>query len=229
MKRIDISKKRFNRLTVMKYAFTKNGKAYWLCECDCSNTVILQGDRIKRGVTKSCGCFAVESSIQSGRNKKGRTWGKRLYIKHKAEYSVWCGMKRRCYNSNEDSFQYYGKRGIKVCQRYRNSFEDFFNDIGKRPNPRLQIDRIDNEGHYSCGKCAECKSNRWKFNIRWTTLERQSRNKRNNHLITFNGETKCLTDFAKEVGKSYSVVYARIKRGWTVQNALTVPIRPCKK
>jgi hypothetical protein len=100
------------------------------------------------------------------------------------EYSIWGTIVQRCYNIKNPSFPYYGARGIKVCDRWRNSFAAFYEDMKKRPTPSHSIDRINVDGNYSCGKCEECVENRWEANCRWATRSEQNINKRINSKNT---------------------------------------------
>jgi hypothetical protein len=94
------------------------------------------------------------------------------------EYHTRHNMIRRCTNPNEKSYVNYGGRGVTVCARYRESFEEFFKDLGRKPHSSHSIDRIDNNGNYSCGKCAECVANGWTMNVRWADKITQGFNKR---------------------------------------------------
>ena len=94
------------------------------------------------------------------------------------EYGIWLHMKDRCFNKNNESFKNYGGRGIRVCQRWNKSFTAFLNDLGNRPSKIHSIDRIDNNGNYSCGKCGHCKALGWKSNVRWANPHEQRMNQR---------------------------------------------------
>lgn len=94
------------------------------------------------------------------------------------EYTSWSGMKSRCINKHNPKYKNYGGRGIKTCKRWRDSFIAFYEDMGKKPDPSLSIDRIDNDGNYSCGKCEECVANGWTSNCQWADKYQQSYNKR---------------------------------------------------
>ena len=96
------------------------------------------------------------------------------------EYNAWCSMKTRCYNEKTDERHggYWKSRGVEVCIRWKESFEEFYSDMGDRPGPGYSLDRTDPNGHYSCGKCRECISNRWPMNARWATYEEQNSNRR---------------------------------------------------
>lgn len=113
----------------------------------------------------------------------------------------------RCYNPNNHKYVDYGARGIKVCQRWW-KFENFFTDMGHPPKGK-SLDRIDNSIGYS--KC----------NCRWATALQQGRNKRNNVLLTFNGQIKCMSEWAQELNIRVGTLHARLKQGWSVKRALT--------
>jgi hypothetical protein len=117
----------------------------------------------------------------------------------------------RCRNPNSPEYGLYGGRGISVCERWY-SFEKFLEDMGERPT-NTSIDRFpDKNGNYE------------KSNCRWATTKQQNRNKRNNHLISFNGETHCLTDWAKILGVSLTTLSGRLATGWSVEKALTTRV-----
>jgi hypothetical protein len=128
------------------------------------------------------------------------------------EYFVWNTMRQRCKNKRYKCYKDYGGRGIKVCRRWR-YFANFIADMGRRPSPKHQIDRIENDGHYEPGNC------------RWALRKVQMRNTRRNHLLTFKGETLTISDWAASVGIERQTVSARLKRGWSVARALTEPLR----
>jgi hypothetical protein len=99
-------------------------------------------------------------------------------MQHSSEYHSWQHMKDRCFNKKHRSYRNYGGRGIAVCERWRNSFKAFYADLGDKPLPTLSIDRINNDGSYSCGKCGECNSNGWPLNVRWANDLTQRLNQR---------------------------------------------------
>jgi len=127
-------------------------------------------------------------------------------------YRAWEAMIRRTTNSRDTDYARYGGRGIKTCDRWLNSFENFLADMGEKPEPsRLySINRLDNNGHYTPENCE------------WTTWDKQNRNYSRNHLITFNGKTLCFTDWAQQIGISEFGLYYRLKY-WTLEKALTTP------
>jgi hypothetical protein len=132
---------------------------------------------------------------------------------HSPTYESWSMMKQRCYNHNDVMFQRYGGRGIRVCERWRLSFEAFVEDMGQRPDGCC-IDRIDNDGHYEPG------------NARWATQTEQARNRSNNVLLTFHGDTMCIAAWAERVGLPRKTLEKRLnKYGFTVAEALTLPLR----
>jgi hypothetical protein len=128
------------------------------------------------------------------------------------EYWVWHRAKDRCKNPNNPKFKHYGGRGIKMCQEWRDSFAAFIASMGRRPAGRYTLDRIDNNGDYEPGNC------------RWATYAAQNRNNRRTRLLTFQGKTHCITDWADILGMSRATLYGRIYRGWSTEKALTAPL-----
>lgn len=148
---------RFGRLVVIAAAWSRESHRRWYCRCDCGTTTITRETHMKQGRITSCGCAKTE-------------FHRRRLLKHGLhgvpEYRVWKTMKSRCTSPGQQSFKYYGARGIGVCDRWRESFETFYADMGPRPGPQYSIDRINNDGHYEPGNC------------RWATATEQALNKR---------------------------------------------------
>ncbi len=131
---------------------------------------------------------------------------------HPSYYS-WNNMRTRCHNEKAPEYSRYGGRVIKVCERW-SSFKNFLEDMGPKPSKKHSLDRIDNEGNYTPENC------------RWATVGEQSRNRRTNHMITFKGLTLCLKDWAAKTGMKHTTLSMRLtKYGWSVDKALTTPVR----
>jgi hypothetical protein len=124
------------------------------------------------------------------------------------EFSTWTDIKSRCYNKNLKHYSRYGGRGIKVCQRWLDSFENFYKDMGKRPSDNHSIERIDNDGDYSPNNC------------KWATLIEQANNKRTSHYITIKGKTKTIAEWSKITGLSIAMIWYRIKAGYTKESLI---------
>lgn len=200
----DITGNVYGRLTVVAfagYSDTKRPKPVWLCSCECGNTTTVTGSHLKNGNTSSCGCLRVAAATKMA-TKHG--------LKGSRAYQIWQGIKRRVNNSNDDHYHRYGGRGITMCDSWLESFECFLNDMGEPPEG-MSIDRIDNDGNYEPDNC------------RWATPSEQSRNNSRNVLLTANGTTKCLVDWANDLGCSSYAIQKRIKRGWSVEDAVTIP------
>lgn len=196
MKKLDLVGQKFGRLTVVKTTGKdKQGNYVWLCQCDCGNITKVRGYILKIGNTKSCGCLRKDIMT-----KKFRTHG----MAKTTEYKSWANMKNRCLNKNLDCYKYYGGRGIKVCDEWKNSFETFYKDMGDKPKG-TNIDRIDNNGNY-------CKEN-----CRWATRKEQMRNTRRNKMITYRKETMSLAEWAERLSINYPMLWQRLKRGWSIE------------
>lgn len=192
------------RLTVMGYAGNINGSKMWFCKCQCGNTTRVSSHRIKKNTTTSCGCYATELLV-----RRSTTHG---YSKKKSpEYLAWANMRKRCNSLSNFFYADYGGRGISICKRW-DDFENFLSDMGKRPGNDYSIDRIDNDENYEPG------------NVRWATQKQQCNNRRNNFLVTFNGETKTIAQWRRDIGIDKNTLRQRIVRGWEIERALTAPV-----
>ena len=208
----DLSGKRFGFLTAIR--LTDNyiaGKGKWLCQCDCGNHTEVFSTNLTRLHTKSCGCHK-KANYKTMNLKHGATAG-RMGDKNSypSSYKIWCSMKQRCYDQNLPQYKFYGARGISVCERWHD-YANFIADMGEPP-AEMSLDRIDNNGDYSPENC------------RWTDWKTQQRNKRNAHLITYQGETKSLAEWADHLGISRGKLHNRIFRGWDVHRAFTQTYR----
>jgi hypothetical protein len=203
-KRIDITGQRFYNLIAMEPTGACDVKknVLWLCKCDCGNTTIVPTCRLIHGRTKSCGCRRSEAASWI-RFKHG-------YYKDPV-YDVWKQMKLRCNNPTNTQYFNYGGRGISVCDRWIESFENFYEDMGKAPDG-MSLDRIDNSGDYSLENC------------RWATRLDQANNRRTNIYVTIFGVTKSFKDICREFDFNYTLSVARYGRyGWNILSALLVP------
>lgn len=161
---IDIKGERFGRLVVLKQIGTNSARrAMWLCRCDCGEMAKVNGSNLRMGITKSCGCLAIDTIT-----RRKRVHGHAIHANRTVEYKTWLSMWERTSNPRREGWKYYGGRGIRVCERWKN-FENFFEDMGKRPSSFYSIDRINNDGNYEPGNC------RWATRIQ--QRDNQSRRK----------------------------------------------------
>ena len=150
-KAIDMTRQRVGMLTVLRRAEKKHKNAYWECQCDCGGVVVVLGCSLRRkNPTQSCGCISKLSRL-----KTNTTHG----LSKMSEYRTWGHMKARCNQENGRHFEDFKKRGIKVCDRWLNSFENFIEDMGKKPEENSTIDRINNTKGYNPDNC------RWVSNL----------------------------------------------------------------
>jgi hypothetical protein len=201
MKGKNIVGQKFGQLTVLERAGTaKDRHVMWLCKCTCGNTTTATGTRLRSGETQSCGCLNKEIN-----RAKAMTHG----MKGTRLYDEWRHMKDRCSRPKSRIYKNYGGRGITVCQEWRENFETFRDwALANGYQDDLTIHRIDVNGNYEPSNC------------RWIALEEQQNNRRNNRLITHEGKTQTMKQWAKEKGIPYNTLRARLNRGWPTDRAL---------
>lgn len=161
---------KFGKLTVLG-RLALPGKVKYECRCDCGNQIFVRSDHLLSGATQSCGCLKEKTS----------GWYKT------ATYASWTSMRQRCTNSKASKFSNYGGRGIKICDRWLESFENFLADMGERPAGKT-LDRCENNGNYEPGNC------------KWSTPKEQARNRRSNRHVVVDGETMTMTAAAEVLG-----------------------------
>lgn len=163
------------------------------CICDCGTVKVIRFEELRSGITKSCGCY---SRNEASKRAKERNTKHGMY--NTPEYNTWVSMKKRCLNKTHKSYKNYGGRGISICSEWIDSFDNFIKDMGFRPSLKHSLDRIDNNSNYNI------------LNCRWATKTEQCRNRRSNILIEYKGESKCLQEWANELGFSWQKLYYRI-------------------
>lgn len=196
----------FGRLTVLKEVGKQKPGCYlWECQCSCGNTshIIVDGNKLRSGNKKSCGCIRRERIIS--RNKAGRN--------HKEEderlYRIWKAMQHRCYNENDEHYHHYGGKGIVVCSEWLDNFENFRKwSMEHGYHDTLTIDRIDSNQNYCPANC------------RWTTQKLQTNNTSRNKYLVYQGRTQTLAQWCEELGLNYGRVKARLNAcNWSVEEA----------
>lgn len=211
-KALELTGQVFGRLLVIERGgSTAAKKIKWICLCNpelggCGKTVEVIGSGLKSGHYISCGCYHRESCIA-----RSTKHGYALQGSKRNTYTTWCAMIQRCTNSNNPNWENYGGRGIKICTRWL-KFENFLEDMGEKPKNKT-LNRIDNNGNYDPSNCE------------WSTCKEQNRNRRSNHLISLNGVTKTIVEWAEEIGFPYSTLNARLQRGMSDEEAITTPLR----
>jgi hypothetical protein len=177
-------------------------RAIYLCRCKCGTEKLIDGWHLIHETTKQC-------------NKHIRERNKTHGMKGTPVYKTWDSMKQRCFNQLNDDWKNYGGRGITVCTRWLDSFENFLEDMGERPHKHT-LDRIDPNGNYEPNNC------------RWATMKEQANNRRNNVFVTAFGETKTIMQWIDDprCQTKYNDVFRwRLKRGWSSEKVITFPIK----
>lgn len=165
----------------------------WLCRCECGGERVVRVQRLTSGEAQSCGCAGDKPHGSYARHGKTRT----------REYNIWVGMKQRCTNPANPRYAEWGGRGIQICERWLNSFENFLADMGPCPE-RFSIDRINNNGNYEPPNC------------RWASGSEQQLNNRGTRKETAFGKTLSLVEWAREIGVDPSTISRALRRGESV-------------
>lgn len=194
--RVEMTGRKIGLWTVLRYA----GKKLWECRCDCGTVRNVLGASLRSEVSTSCGCLRMD-------HMRTATVTHGMY--RESIYKRWVQMIQRCHNPNCDAFESYGGRGITVCERWRNSFENFFADVGQPPSPRHSLDRFpNNDGNYEPG------------NVRWATPREQLLNRRNNRRFEVRGESLTLSELCDKYGQNEATAEKRLRLGWNIKDAL---------
>ena len=200
---IDITGKKYNKLTVLSFYDIKDNKSRWLCQCDCGNKTIVKGTQLKNGKTKSCGCLLHQKKYDKETEKKIKR------LQH-----IYSQMKQRCYKIDNHIYKYYGGKGITICDEWLNNSNNFYKwALENGYDNNLTIERINVNGNYEPSNC------------KWITKTQQGYNKTNSKLYTIENETKCLSEWCKIYNIDYFLVRGRLKFGWNIKEALTKPIK----
>jgi hypothetical protein len=197
----------FGRLTILGEAPHRGDKRRARCRCACGSERVVALSDLRAGHIRSCGC--ARSDLLRARNTRH---GMTRRGSKAPEYVAWVSARRRCETPVDTHYAAYGGRGIRMCDRWRASFEAFFADMGPKPTPKHSLDRIDVNGHYEPGNC------------RWADAATQARNTRRNVVLTFQGLSLCLTDWCARLGLKRGTLERRLGNGWPVERALTAPV-----
>lgn len=198
---------RFARLVVI----ADTGHKHVRCRCDCGRMCEAIRWSLRAGRAKSCGCLRSDGLIARNvatSTTHGHTTGGKL----SRTYVSWLQMIQRCENRKHNSFARYGGRGITVCDRWRQSFDAFLEDMGPRPDGH-SLDRIDNSGDYEPD------------NARWATPGQQAQNQSTTNLIECRGEVLSLSEWSRRSRISRTGIRKRLLAGWSPERALTAPAR----
>lgn len=200
-KGIDISGQQFNKLKVVSFAhINKSGEYQWNCLCSCGKETIVSGRNLRSRKTNSCGCTHKTMNGQS----------------HTFTGVSYASIVTRCYNEKALSFKMYGAKGVTICNRWRESYLNFLEDMGERPFG-TSLDRIDNSKGY------------FKENCRWATPKEQACNQSSNRTLSAFGKSQCVSLWEKETGIKSSTIRSRLKYGWSIEDSLSIPLRNKKK
>lgn len=192
---VDLTGKKFGRLTVIGLDDKPGHKTYWICQCECGNMKSVRSDSLKQGAIKSCGCLKKEQDRTNlTANHSHKMSGTRIY-------EIWQGIKGRCYNKHDARYDRYGGRGITVCDEWRDDFEAFYNwSLDNGYSEDLTIDRIDNDKNY----CPQ--------NCKWASAKEQSNNRSTNINITIGNSTRTLTQWCEIFELDPKTIFARYSR-----------------
>lgn len=203
----DLSGITYGSLTVLgRHPVKYKSGVKWDCQCACGTQKVLFGGQLRQGKTTSCGCLLPQQA---------RERALRHGLTRTPEHRSWSSMRSRCNNPNHHAYDYYGGRGIKVCERW-DSFELFLADMGPRPSLSHSLDRIDNDKGYSPDNC------------RWATQIEQRLNNSSIRLVEIDGVTRRLFEWSHISGIPFDVLFKRLEAGWDPKRAITQPRRITK-
>jgi hypothetical protein len=201
MRSKDLTGLRFGRWTVLSRGPSlapthgHGTRVQWLCRCDCEAEHLVTASNLTSGYSTACRRCGTATHRDIG----------------SPEYKAWVAMKSRCYGQSNIGYQFYGGRGIVVCERWLHSYENFLADMGRRPGLDYSLDRIDSNGNYSPANC------------RWATRSQQDNNRRSNRLLTFDGRTQTIAQWAAETHLRKECILYRLDAGWPIRDALLQP------
>ena len=189
---VDLTGSMVNGITVVMRAGNQAGKPAWKCVCRCGAPFTTNSGPLRRG--KAAGCAQCAKAARIGFATKHGDLGSPEYVSYSA-------MKGRCGNPSDQRYSRYGGRGIKVCERWLDSYANFLEDMGRKPTRKHTLERIDLNGNYEPANCV------------WATLSEQANNRSNNTRIEISGRTQTMTQWARESGVNRTVILRRMKRG----------------
>jgi len=194
---IDLSGQRLGMLQVLhRGPQSKDNRATWVCKCDCGVEKSIRSKYLVAGTARSCGCQRYATTHGMTKTKA---------------YQSWQCMKSRCDKPSNVRYSEYGGRGVTYCDRWK-SFENFYADMGEPPTPKHTLDRKEVNGNYEPDNC------------RWATQKEQANNRRNNVFVEWQGQRMTVTQLAERTGFPLSNLRHRLKRGWSVEDAISYPL-----
>ena len=197
----------FGYWTVLDRGLNNGPKVQWVCRCTCGIEKSIRTDALCNGQSTDCGCRRKEKH-----RSKSRWHGQSTTT----EFLSWHSMIQRCNNSKRTDFHNYGGRGITICDRWYDFFA-FLADMGSKPYPKAQLERVNNDLGYFPDNCI------------WSNAKAQARNRRTNRLENFRGIQKPVVEWAEILGIRYGLILTRLHAGWSIERALTQPVRPKQK
>lgn len=225
---------RFERLEVIEIVDRNKYGIIYKCKCDCGEEVEVVASRLRAGKMKSCGCYRRDRMIvdnpasknakyptgNKGKVDKKRSGGTETRIQQGARgesytrlYGIFSGMKKRCYNTNSQFYKNYGGRGIEICDEWLSDYQNFKKWAWENGySDELSIERVNVNGNYEPSNCT------------WIDMRLQAKNRTNVAAIEYNGKTYTIRDLAKEVGIKEHTLAARLRAGWSVEEAVSAPV-----
>lgn len=206
MQKIEVkTNSRFGKLTILEESTSVNKVRTFKCMCDCGNECSKSIKALRKEGISSCGCYQKEFNNSPRLDARSEN---HIHVKTRL-YSIWVGMKKRCYNENSRAFKWYGAKGIVVFENWKISFLNFRKwSLENGYSDNLTIDRLDSDKNYEPSNC------------RWIPLEDQNRNKKNNRKVIFEGKEICVSEVSRITGKPYTTIILRLNKGLTIKEAL---------